>query len=261
MKKGTIILVMFAVIISSLLLSYFLTKDWKEYISNVSTLVSLIATVITLGIALLLINQLGIDQTILQRKADVVFRLLDLLNERYFRIETNLGFQLSISLTTISKNKNEYSKYADIKLLFNSEYLDYNQPIIDLTDDVFLPKEILLRIQRLEPTVFGSQQSKINNPEYGKVVGLTHKIRHPYKVSSKDNDDWGTLLFQTRETEQITVGEFIDLWNDLIITSTNWIANRSVYEDLNIPFFRDYYPKARKLKLKRLSDWLMEEAF
>lgn len=256
MKRRTITIILAIVLISGLVLPYWLPDPFLKYLSDVSTLITLCATVITLIIALILYNQLGLDQTILQRKSDVVFRLLNLLNERHFVVATNVGYHPMIWLTSISRYKTSHREYGNIKLLFNTQYLDYVQPILELTNDVFLPTEILPKIQALEPTAFAGMKDKTNDVEFGKVVVDSLSLIHEHQIILNhkiDPEDWGTLLRRTSSHEVITLEEFIEQWDDLIITSTQWLAKYSSYQDLNIPFFSSYgYPVAKKSWLKKI---------
>ena len=246
MKRRTIILVVTALIIISLIVPYLAPKVFSQYLGSVSTLFSLFSTMLTLVLAMILYNQLGLDQTLLQKKAEVVFKLLDLLNERHFEIKTNTDFNIFIHLSTISKYKKGYEKYGHIKLLFDKNYLDCIYPIIELEDNVFLPKELFHKILLLEANSFQAEKNKIDDKEFGTVVSYGHKLEvlsgdHYSNISA---NEWGSILLLGNDRtliSEITLKEFIERWDDLIISSVNWINRYSSYQELNIPFFRDYY--------------------
>ncbi|GHM98867.1 hypothetical protein WSM22_03570 [Cytophagales bacterium WSM2-2] len=237
MKRRTIIIIITVVIILSIAIPYFAPPDLQLYISNVSTIVSLFSTLLTLVLALILYNQLGLDQTLLQRKADVVFTLLDLLNERSFVINTKVGYAPIIWLTSISRNKAGYVKYGHIKILFNRDYVEYIDPIIRLSNNVFLPKEILVKIQDLEPQFFGSEMEKVNDEAYGTITVKPDKIQFAGRsYSDLPSNEWGSIYFKG----DVTIAEFIEQWDSLIVTTVKWIEEYSSYQELNIPFFRKY---------------------
>jgi hypothetical protein len=75
MKRRTIIVVIALLVTVSLLTPYLAPDGVKTYLSNVSTLIGMFATLVTLVLAMILYNQIGLDQSLLQRKADVVFAL------------------------------------------------------------------------------------------------------------------------------------------------------------------------------------------
>lgn len=241
MKKSIIIGVSTGILIISIILPYFLSSSIQTYIANVSTIITLCATLITMVIAMILFNQLGLDQTILQKKAEVVFRLLDFLNEQSFHIKTSEGYTILIWLTSISKRKESYAQYGHIKILYNTEYLTFIQPILDLQNDVFLPTEILPKISALESQVFSSMKDKVGEPEYSQLSVGGKKSYSDFtdiEFPDIDKDDWGAIQLRGSGVRQMTVKEFIQEWDDLIVTSTQWLNKYSSYQDLNIPFFR-----------------------
>lgn len=252
MKKITIVFTIIFIIVVSTILSNYLSKNELDFISNLSTLITLAGTIITLIIALILYNQLGLDQAILQKKAEVVFGLLDMLSKRSFTVNTSTGVRLLIWLTSISKNKLAYQQYGDIKLLFDKEYIDSIQPIVDLGRNVFLPTEILPKIQALEAYVFVSANSKITEREYAKVIPARTFKEDESAIGSSNNlskDDWGILISAKSNNTETTLSQFISEWDDLIRSSTLWIANNSSYQDMNIPFFRTHLRPSQKSSL------------
>jgi hypothetical protein len=244
MKKRTIIVSIAALVIISFAAPYFAPDEVERYIGNASTLISLFSTLLTLALAMILYNQMGLDQTLLQKKAEVVLKLLELLNDRGFKMKTNLGYTIYISLSSISRHKKDYEKFAYYKLLFNKEYPEYIRPIIELEKNIFLPKELFYKILRLEPNAFYPTMDLITHAEYVQV-GI--KIREPLLVDPLPDvpvNQWGQLMFISANKtliNEITLKEFIDHWDDLIISSVQWINKFSSYQELNIPFFRDYY--------------------
>jgi hypothetical protein len=188
-----------------------------------------------------------------------------MLNERSFKIETNLDIHPFIWLTSINKYKSSHDQYGNIKLLFNQDYVDFVQPIVNLIENVFLPKEILPKIQALEPRSFLAANDKVADREYGKAVIMTHRLSEKLAITSDpriNRADWGILHFGDISIREMTLSQFIKYWDDLIITSTQWVAQNSSYQDLNIPFFRNYYYQSPKKSIgQKIWDWLMADAF
>jgi|GEM_PF-4302338 len=196
MKRKKIIIIISALVVVSLLIPYLAPEKLQNYVADVSTLIGVFATLLTLVLAMILYNQMGLDQTLLQKKAEVVFRLLDLLNERHFTVKTNVGYNVFLHLSTISKHKKDYEAYGQIKLLFNKGYLDCVQPIIELENNVFLPKELFYKVLRLEAKAFHAEMDKIDKTEYGRVVshGHQHEFFSDYQYSNVSDNEWGSIM-------------------------------------------------------------------
>ena len=122
---------------------------------------------------MILFNQIGLDQTLLQKKAKVVFQVMDLLSKRSFHIETAQG-RIMIFLTTINHRKEGYERFGDIRLLFNKKYLDAIAPLIELRQNVFLPKDLSDKLLRLEAALFDPKVD-LSSGTFGKVMTFVNK--------------------------------------------------------------------------------------
>jgi hypothetical protein len=169
---------------------------------------------------------------------------LDLLHKKKFSIHTNVGFNVLINLTNISKYKGDFKKFDKLKVLFNREYLPYINEITVFEKNVFLPKELFHKILALEPSAFLPQMDKVADSGYA-LVEIGHGQRQPIKPG----DQWGLLLVpgEGRELKgELTLKEFIERWDDLIVSSVSWLNRNSTYQELNIPFLRDYYKSIKR---------------
>lgn len=236
LNKRLILIIFIVVILISLIGTQFLPEEQRTKIQDFSTLVTLFSTLITLALALVLYNQIGLDQLILQKQAEVVIRLIEVLQVTHFRLRINNDSSIVISLNSISRLKDGYKEFGKLKILFHHNYLSYTEPITNFSTHTFLPKEILEKILDLTPIVWSRKDDVQGVGLCFLEVEPLHKSVQAQPQNNHLTDDYGSITLSQRD---VTVDEFIVMWNSLIKECVTWLNSHSSYQELNIPFFRE----------------------
>lgn len=208
--KRSIITSLLIVIVILGILPFFLTPQAKESLSVGAGLVGSLASLVTLLIALSLYSKYGVEKSVLDKQTETVLRLLGELKKVRFLCEWE-GGMLQLKLDRLqNKFWNDY-KYK--KLLFDGGYAEGLNSIWEIADDIFLPVEISKKFDALRvQAILGNQKGDgYMNVE---VPGYFHR--------TKENHFFGLL-----NGKQITVEEFVGLWNEVITVTKKWLKDHS----------------------------------
>ena len=198
---------------------FFLTSTTNETISVGSSLIGALASLVTLIIALVLYSKYGVEKSLLNKQTDVVFRLITQLKKTNFMMEMEEGHGLFLRLDRL---KGEYwDDYKEKKLLFNFNYAEGLNNIWEITEDVFLPSNI---VDKINPLIVQSIDGidAIEEKQYMRVSVLGHTRK------AKD-DKFGVL-----NSKQMSLEEFVAHWENVIDISKKWLKEHSnMSVDLN----------------------------
>lgn len=200
----------------------FIHPQYQNAISLGINIISGISTLITLVIALVLFNKFGIEKSILDKKTDAVFDLLQTISKTRIIFEGKDSWhQIYLSDLQQYEQTKEYIKsLGNKKLIFSSKYFEDISIIIDLVKNVFMPKEIAKKVMELYIGVL----QHIPQEEY-----LNY-----YKVSFAGNENEKTT-YGLANQKQITFDEYINMWQGVIDEITRWLSkNSSISPNLNI---------------------------
>jgi hypothetical protein len=235
-----VILIAIALVSISLVVPIWLPEK-SDYLTNFSTILTLQATIASLSIALLLMNQLGLNQTILEKKGETVIKLLGLLHDKHFFVETNLGFSNFVPVVEIKRfhQTPENKMKKNLKLLFEKDYEQYIEPIVLLSYDMFLPKEIAEKVRMLEVAGIIPANNLARNEDYAKVHVKPSKS-YTQIVADDDSDgkDWWRVLrvANNKAVEEISLNEYIGFWDGVVDACHVWLLHHSTFQDLNVQF-------------------------
>jgi len=213
MKKITIVII-FLFFVGLFFLSFFLNNGQGQKMLLFTELISALSSFITLIIAILLYNKFGIEKEILTKQTKVVFNLLvELKKMRFVFLRPNNGGLLQVFLDNYKENDFwEYEK--DRELLFNFNYFEALSKIFDISNNVFLPREI-------------SEKMKLINISTIKVVDEIKNKHLKVKIfgfSNKSNQD---ERFGILNDKPITLKEYLKIWDDIISATEKWMQKKS----------------------------------
>lgn len=189
----------------------FLGQTVNNTIAVSTQIISALSSIITLLIAFLLYSKYGVEKSLINKQTETVFQLLKELKKTRFVIHRNGGF-LQLFLDMIGQN--HFNEYRDKSLIFDMSYTNNLSNIRDITENIFLPVEIM---DTIRPLIVLS------------ITGETDKERFMIvKVSGgeKEEDFSGKL-----NNKDITLGEFMDQWILVINKTKKWLRE---YSDIKI---------------------------
>lgn len=198
------------VIISVIALPFFLNQAANESLVVSSSIVSALASLITLLLAVLLYGKFGVEKSVLDKQTENTLQLLTELKKTRFLCECSDG----ILQLRLDRLQDKYWKnYKDKKLLFDGGYAEGLKKIWDIANDVFLPVEIAEKIN------FLTMQLLIENK---KAVDYMVVEIPGYSKREKGKHFFGLL-----NGKQISVEEFVGLWDSVIQTTIKWFKSHS----------------------------------
>jgi hypothetical protein len=221
MRKITTTLLFSAVLLSAAL-PFFLTPKVHESLSVSSNIVSALASLITLVIAVLLYSKYGVEKSVLDKQTEAVLRLLSELKKTRFIFEYKDGM-LQIRLDNLRDKSWKDFKFRPIKdlekknLRFDIGYVEGLKNIWDIADDIFLPVEIVEKINPLSTQIIIGDKEN-NNTLRLQIPGYSVG----FFTTEKEYKNVGIL-----NGKEITLGEFIKLWDSVISVSTKWLETHS----------------------------------
>lgn len=198
---------------------FFLTSIANEAISVGSNLISALASLVTLIIALVLYSKYGVEKSLLDKQTDVVFRLISELKKTRFII---LWEEENILFLQLDMLKDEYwSDYKDKELLFSFGYAEGLNNIWQIAENIFLPSVIM---EKMKPLMVHSIRgvSETETIKYMRVSALG------LSKEAKDNS------FGILNSKSISLEQFVMHWRDTIEVSKKWLKEHSnISVDLN----------------------------
>lgn len=193
------------------ILPFFLTLPRNEYLTVSANLISSLASLTTMLIALLLYKKYGIERSVIDKQTEIVVKLLYILKELTFGYEGSDGTMLLLGLDSVCYHF--WKKYKYRKLLFDYGYVQGLTEIQNIAKDVFLPVEIA---KTFVPLTFHSITPVKDKQNYFKVIT-------PGGYCNKKITYTHGLLNET----EITLEDFINMWKTVIQSATNWLKKHS----------------------------------
>ncbi|MFZ5376888.1 MAG: ATP-binding protein [Patescibacteria group bacterium] len=178
-----------------------------------SNIVSALASLVTLVIAVLLYSKYGVEKSVLDKQTEAVLRLLSELKKTRFIFEYKDGM-LQIRLDNLRDKSWKNFKFRPIKdlekknLRFDIGYVEGLKNIWDIADDIFLPVEIVEKINPLSTQIYdqetlyqvingnAKEENLENFDRHGFIIGIARKLGK-YNKSTKDLDvsKWMPSIF------------------------------------------------------------------
>lgn len=208
MKKIAIIS-LFIIVMALGIFPFFLSQATNDSLTIASNLISALASLFTLLIAVLLYTKYGVEKSILSKQTDVVLCLLSKLKKTNFLCTWSGGL---LFLRLDSLQDKYWKDYKNKNLVFGLEYAKGLNNIWEITDNIFLPTEIVEKIKPLRVVVITEK----------KEIGTDMKVSVPGNFSEKEKDFFGLL-----NDKAMCMQEFVELWDSVIKTINTWLKNHS----------------------------------
>ena len=217
MNRKKIIFILIILISLSSLPPLLLPNNINNIIISTSTILGALISIITLAIAFILYNKFGIDESVYNKRTEVILALLKTIRGKKFWIETK-GLKIQVPLSVIDKDRARFEIFENVHLLFSQSYYDFIDDIFEAASDFYMPEEIAQRIKELQPS-FLSFPKNINAENLGKIM----------VPGMHDTITWGFV-----DNKQVRLKDFISKWIDLIEIIEAWIKKNSSKENLNL---------------------------
>lgn len=230
MNKKAIGWVIFLLISGSIIIPLILSEpDSQSKISIIASTLSAVASLCTLWLAYLIYNKFAIDKTIIEKRTDEVFKLLEKLEviQFFFSVENKLFVYHPLRMD--EQVLSEIEKYYSYVIVFNNKYYySYLNDFLVFSRNRFLPKEIAQKINLIEL----QNIRKVQESEISEMVHLITTQFYRHKTDEQFAGEWKKdSLF----TNEIDLFNFISLWDELIEVIKEWIL-RNTDEKLDLNF-------------------------
>ncbi|MBP6859203.1 MAG: hypothetical protein KBC69_01085 [Candidatus Magasanikbacteria bacterium] len=222
MKKTILI---FIIILASALIvvPFFLASETTQLISVGSNLVSSLASLITLIIAVQLYSKYGVEKSLVQKQTDVVFLLLGEIKKTRFLFQWGKGNMLQLFLNDL---KNDYWKdYKDKEIIFSFGYAEGLNLIWELSENIFLPKAIASKINPLKISMITHLTKEETEYQMKLIVPGYHK--------EEEQQNFGVL-----NNKIIKLGDYVNLWASVIESINIWLQ-KNCDSSISINFERE----------------------
>ncbi len=207
---------------TSIVLPFFFkqaNETFDQTLNVSATLIAALFSVLTFIIAILLFNKYGIDNALMEKRTNTVFRLLEKINGLVYSIENEKYF-FTVNLGN-SERKNIES-YYNCKLSFSSDYYNDLEKIFEIANSPFTPKSIAKKMDAILPPVISFDISEDKKIDYAKVYLFGQR---------KEDNQFGRL-----NMTDTTLYDFIVAYSDIKDAIIYWIKNNTSINtlDLNI---------------------------
>jgi hypothetical protein len=194
------------------------TEDFNQTLNIIGTLISSIAGLMTLLIAIMLFNKFGIETPLLQKNTEVVFSFLEEFKKTSFQIQ---GKSFGLFIRIQDQHHKHFEDWYGQKLLFSTEYSAGLEKLIKLSESPFMPKSIYEKVNKLSFYILSMDVKDEDLDKYATVQVLGQPL-----IGTK----FGRINHQ-----DMTLFEFLNILDDLKTEIKNWISKNSNYSpDLNI---------------------------
>lgn len=220
MTKRSIIIVLLLTVSLSVILPIIFrdkTETFNQTINIVATLISSIASVMTLVIAIVLFNKFGIETPLLQKNTEIVFSFVEEFKKTRFTI-SGKSYSLYIQPHD-SLHKYFEERYAE-KLLFSMDFLKGLENLFKISESPFMPKTISEKVDRLKFYIL--------------VMDVKEEDLHKYATVTVSGQSLIGAEFGRFNEADMTLFEFINIIDDLRTEIDLWFKKHSNYSpDLN----------------------------
>ena len=194
------------------------SETFNETLNIIAALISSIAGLITLLIAILLFNKFGIETPLLEKKTEVVFKFIEEYKKVRFFVSGN---KYGLMIRLHNPNDIAYEDWYGEKLVFPVEYSEGLNSLMKISENPFMPKTITEKLAKINfyHLVMDVDDEKLE--EYAKVTVQGQSI-----IENK---------FGRFNGKDMTLFEFLNLVDELRNEIIDWVNNNSNYSfDLNI---------------------------
>lgn len=218
MKRRIVILSTVLVFVFLMTIPFLLNEDLQKTISVSIALVSGLSSLITLFIAYILFDKYGLQKDFSKTQTEIVLSQLETIKTVRFLIRSDGKF---LQFFPVKNRIESYEFLYSDKLIFNKKYWDYMNHIFQFSSSIYMPKEIVAKINRLKPSVI----EHINAMEMDSYSKVTF-----WGENEKD------AIYGKLNAEDITFQEFYTCWIDILDEISNWLKDKIAVDKLNIDF-------------------------
>ncbi|MES2679411.1 MAG: hypothetical protein V4635_05975 [Bacteroidota bacterium] len=189
----------------------------NQTINVIVTIVSSMASLLTLVIAILLFNKFGIETPLLEKNTSTVFNLIEEMKKVRFFIS---GDKYSLMVRLHDSSHTSYESWYSERLAFSTEYIEGLDRLFKISDSPFMPKTIYEKVDRLRFFVM----TIISDEDLKKYA--TVQVAGQSLIGAK----YGRF-----NEKDMTLLEFLDIIDDIKTETVNWISKHSNFPaDLNL---------------------------
>lgn len=194
-----------------------------QSVSLVATLLSAVATVITMILAVLLYNRFGVEQDVLKRQLEAVNSLLATLGKMRFAM-TTVNDKMTVRITPFDPFVHQLESHYGKVLVFNADAARQLETLSSHSVDIYLPIPIAKSLRPLVPS--------IRYPIAHQDTRLSDAMHFVPRVTDGEDD----TFFIPYNDAEMTLMDFLSLWSELIDGIDLWFQqNTSNAPGLNIP--------------------------
>lgn len=219
-KRNIFITLIITTFLAVLLPMCFRNKEdsFNDILYIIATLINSTTSLLTLFIAITLLNKFGIETTLLNKNTEVVFSFLEEFKKTIFLIQGK-DFMVFINMEELN---NKYLEiYYSKKLLFSHDYHDRIDKLIRISENPFMPKCIYKKVNKLVIRILAFDVEEKDIEKYVKV-----RVKGPPLIENK----YGRF-----NQQDMTLYEFLNIIDEIKTEVNNWIKqNSDYYPDLNI---------------------------
>jgi hypothetical protein len=226
------VIVSIAIVIVLVLLKQTISESMKDTIDDITSWFSFIVDVITLIIALVLLEKFGLDKRINERRQDVMIELMDKLSEKSVTIEAkshsgnlhvnsfNLFSDEVIPIVKLSDLGFQDHSIKNKKLIFDRNYPEAIEEIGKYSSNFWIPKDIKKKISDACMYIITfDDKLNPNDPNYIKV-----RFSLGYDSIPADKD----IKYGTSAVNADLI-QYINNWINLRTAIMNWLKNNTEF--------------------------------
>ena len=222
MKYKKLLIGLIILIGSFLIILPFLLKGNADQDLRVGgSLISALASMTTMIIALLLFDKYGLKKSRIEKQSEITIQFLSLIKDLSFWMHSSRSF---LQYKPGSNQESIYELVYSTKLFFDDTYIGAISEISDYGYDINMPRTIADKIKVLKPySMIPIEKDDV--PDDGFIVSMhpLSKSRIIEKVFSKINE------------RELTLFEYHTSWTDIIDSAKDWLSKNNIdINDLNI---------------------------
>ncbi|MFL0354793.1 hypothetical protein [Xanthomarina sp. GH4-25] len=216
-SKKTLFIISGILIIISTLFPFFIASENDSFLTIFSASLTAIGTVIALialYIAIILYQKFGLESRFIERRADKVLELVDLLKGRNLTIHTEkFRYFLRFGIDNYEKLSKEpsYKYMKDMVIAMNYEdYESGTKKILDLRYSYWLPTEIREKLEFFHLYALTDKEVKKKDKDFARLS---------FNSEVKKTKEWRVTV------PTFTVDEYVKKKNELSTEIIKWLSD------------------------------------